>query len=156
MTLEHMRILVATDGSEYAKKGLDYAVSLASISGGEIILLHVIPYAPDPTTSFWTSPVVEVMDRKYLDELRKDAERLIEEEKKRLEREIERIPHEIKVTSLIEFGEPAEKILEIAEKTKADLIVMGVRGKSSWKKIILGSVSDKVLDRAKIPVMIIR
>lgn len=93
---------------------------------------------------------VEARDKKYVEELYKDAEKL-------LNKELERVSdQDVKVTPWIEFGEPAEKILEVADKSKADLIVIGVRGKSTWKKIILGSVSDKVLDRAKIPVLVIR
>ena len=150
------KILVATDGSEYAKKGLEYAVSLASTAGGDIILLHVVPYEPDPTTSFWKTPVAEMMDRKYLERLREDAEKLLDDEIRRIEGKISNIPAEIKLIPVVEFGEPSEKILEVAEKTNSDLIVLGVRGGSSWKKRFLGSVSNSVLERSKIPVLIIR
>lgn len=144
-----MRILVATDGSEYAKKGLKYALSLASMKNGDIILLHVVNYVPESTPSIWTSPKVEARDKKYVEELYKEAENLLTEEMKA-------IPEDISVIPLIEFGDPSDKILEVAERVNADLIVIGVRGKSGWKKIILGSVSDKVLDKAKIPVLVIR
>ncbi|RLI74182.1 universal stress protein [Archaeoglobales archaeon] len=147
---EGMKILVATDGSEYARKGLEYALSMALMNGGEIILLHVIPYIPESKPTIWTSPKVEVRDKKYVEELYKEAEKLLNDELERISTE------NVKTTKWIEFGEPAEKILEVADKANADLIVIGVRGKSTWKKIILGSVSDKVLDKAKIPVLVIR
>ena len=152
---ERRRILVATDGSEYAKKGLEYAVSLVG-DGGEILLLHVVPYEFDPTTSFWKTPQAEVLDKKYLKKLREEAERLLEDEIKELEVRIGSIPSEIKIIPVVEFGEPSKKILEVAEKSKCDLIVLGVRGGSSWKKKLLGSVSNNVLERAKIPVLVIR
>ncbi len=145
-----IKILVATDGSEYAKKGVEYASSLALSNDGELILLHVVPYVPEPTPSLWISEKIEARDKKYAEELYKEAEKLLAEE-------LERVSTTgIKATSWIEFGEPAEKILEVADKTDADLIVIGVRGKSTWKKIILGSVSDKVIDKAKVPVLVIR
>ena len=151
--LEHKKILVATDGSKYAERGLEYAVSLASIGGSEIVLLHVVPYFSDPAVNFWKTPAVDAIDRRYLDRLRKNAEKLLEAEIKRLQKVVE---SRIKFTPMIEFGDPAEKILEVADRINADLIVIGVRGKSSWKKKIVGSVSDTILNRAKIPVMVIR
>jgi len=145
-----MKILVATDGSEYARKGVEYATTLAMANDGELILLHVIPYVPEPIPSLWVSEEVEARDKKYAEELYKDAESLLAEE-------LERVSTTgVKATNWIEFGEPAEKILEVADKISADLIVIGVRGKSAWKKIILGSVSDKVIDKAKVPVLVIR
>ncbi len=145
-----MKILVATDGSEYARKGVEYASSLALSNDGELILLHVVPYLPEPTPSLWVSEEVEARDKKYAEELYKEAERL-------LAGELERVSTTgVKARSWIEFGDPAEKILEVADKTEADLIVIGVRGKSTWKKIIMGSVSDRVIDKAKVPVLVIR
>lgn len=145
-----IKILVATDGSEYAKKGLDYALSLALMNNGEIILLHVIPYVPESPPPLWASPKVEERDKKYVEKLYKEAEKLIEEEVNRIKNV------DVKIKTVVEFGEPAEKILDVTEKLNVDLVVIGVIGKSKWKKVILGSVSDEVLDRAKVPVMIIR
>jgi nucleotide-binding universal stress UspA family protein len=98
----------------------------------------------------WVSEEVEIRDKKYAEELYRDAESLLNEE-------LERVSTTgIKARNWIEFGEPAEKILEVADKINADLIVIGVRGRSVWKKIILGSVSDKVINKAKVPVLVIR
>ncbi|MFH1773545.1 MAG: universal stress protein [Methanobacteriota archaeon] len=53
------------------------------------------------------------------------------------------------VETRLELGDPAEEI-------GADMIVLGVRGVSTWKKILLGSVSERVLNETKIPVFIVR
>ncbi len=71
-----------------------------------------------------------------------------------LKEEISRIPRIIKVTLCIEFGDPSDKILETAENFRVDLIVIGIKGNSLDKEI--GSISDKILEKSKIPVMVIR
>jgi len=53
------------------------------------------------------------------------------------------------------FGEPYENILEIAEKEKVDLIVMGNRGFSKIKRFFIGSVAQKVISEAPCPVLVI-
>ena len=62
----------------------------------------------------------------------------------------------INVKTRVEFGDPAETILKVAEEEKADMIVLGVRGVSAWKRLILGSVSERVLEEAKVPVLVVR
>ena len=56
----------------------------------------------------------------------------------------------------LEFGNPAETIIEIAEKGNYDLIVVGSRGLSSVKRFFLGSVSDDISHHAKCSVLIVR
>lgn len=53
-------------------------------------------------------------------------------------------------------GEPAEAIIEYAEKISADLIVMGARDQSRLKKMLFGSVSEKLSSKSDIPVLIVK
>jgi nucleotide-binding universal stress UspA family protein len=55
----------------------------------------------------------------------------------------------------VEFGSPAAKILEVAEKEKIDLIIMGTQGRKGMQRVILGSVAFKVVQSALCPVMTI-
>jgi nucleotide-binding universal stress UspA family protein len=56
----------------------------------------------------------------------------------------------------LEFGNPAETIINVAEKGKYDLIIVGKRGLSTVKRFFLGSVSDDVSHHAKCSVLIVR
>jgi nucleotide-binding universal stress UspA family protein len=63
---------------------------------------------------------------------------------------------DLKVTTRLSEGHPADKIIELAEAEHCDLIVMGSRGLGGLKEMFLGSVSDKVADHASCPVLIVR
>jgi nucleotide-binding universal stress UspA family protein len=60
------------------------------------------------------------------------------------------------VTELISHGDPANKIVDIATERNSDLIIMGSRGVSGIKRLFVGSISDKVMNQAPCPVMIVR
>ncbi len=144
------RILVGVDGSEHSKKAVKYAASLAAQSNGEVILLHVVNVEPSGQPVIWLTPEVEARDRKYLEELKSEGEMLLKEEESWIR------DMGIEVSTHIEFGDPAEKIVEVAEKKKVDIIALGVRGMSKWKKLLVGSVSERVIEMSKIPVLVIR
>ncbi len=145
-----MRILVGTDGSDQSMKAVEYAASLALKKDGEVLLVHVVAMDPRIPPSIWVTPEIEARDRKFIEELRKAAENMLNDIAKKL-KEIG-----VNVRTRIEFGDPAEQILRIADDEEVDMIVLGVRGISRWKKILMGSVSEKVADEAKVPVMIVR
>jgi nucleotide-binding universal stress UspA family protein len=62
----------------------------------------------------------------------------------------------LKVSKELVEGRPAEKIVETAKKGMFDLIVVGSRGLSGFKEIFLGSVSNRVADKAHCPVLIVK
>ncbi len=145
-----MTILVGTDGSEESIKAVEYAASLAIDKGYEVLLVHVVAMDPRIPPSIWVTPEIEARDRKFIEELRKAAENMLND----IARKLKEIG--VNVRTRIEFGDPAEQILRIADEENVNMIVLGVRGISRWKKILMGSVSEKVADEAKVPVMIVR
>ncbi|HID43678.1 MAG TPA: universal stress protein [Archaeoglobaceae archaeon] len=145
-----MRILVATDGSEYARKGLEYAANLAIPKKGKIVLLHVVPHDPRIPQDAICFSDCEERDKKFLEELKEAGKKMLEEEAKRLK------DTGLNVELRIELGNPSEEIVRVAKEINADMIVMGVRGVSKWRKIFLGSVSEEVLEKTEIPVFIVR
>ena len=66
------------------------------------------------------------------------------------------IPDSMAHDLLFEIGEPVPMLLYLAGETKADLIIMGNRGRSTWKSLLMGSVSRDVLSNAKCPVIIVK
>jgi len=127
------KILVAIDGSENAKKALKHAVQLASKLKADIALLNV-----QHSTLFQLKPSVT----------KEVGERILSEASNEVK--------EIKFDKKLEFGNPAETIINVAEKGKYDLIVVGKRGLSTVKRFFLGSVSDDVSHHAKCSVLIVR
>lgn len=133
------KVLFPTDFSEYAQKTLECIGEIPGIK--ELMLLHVVD-ATHPSKHGWThGPHIE------------NAKILMEEKKEYLEN----LGLKVKVkVDVITEGEVYRTILQNADKEKSSLIVMGARGKSPIKDILLGSTSTNVLRHAKMHLLIMR
>ncbi len=138
----YKRILVPTDGSEFAKKAQLHALFLAKVSGAEIIALSV-------SENHFINGISVTEEVEQLNQLLKDR---CEEDLKEFE---EMNGDGVKISSVIKEGSPANVILEVAIEEDIDLIVIGSSGKSGFDRFILGSVSDKVVNAAKCPVLVV-
>ncbi|HET7089631.1 MAG TPA: universal stress protein [Anaerolineae bacterium] len=136
------KILVAYDGSPHSDRALDAALALAKYTQSELVLVHAhdkIPsYLGDPNFQQAVNRAV-IAGRELLETAAKRA----------------RAAGVQVMTNVLE-GPPAEAILRVAEAEHCDLIVMGSRGLGQLKGLLLGSVSERVLQHAAIPVMIVR
>jgi len=137
-------LLVAVDGSEFSDKAVRYACAMGSSLGAEVVLLHVVPMLVSATPYHDT-----ISDQPFL-ALQKVGEDILAKAK-----EIA-VALKCEVTELISHGDPANKIVDIATERNADLIIMGSRGVSGIKRLFVGSISDKVMNQAPCPVMIVR
>ncbi|MHA1903866.1 MAG: universal stress protein [Candidatus Thorarchaeota archaeon] len=137
-------ILVAVDGSDYSDKAIQYACAIGPPLGAEVILLHVVPMLVSATPYGDT-----VSDQPFL-ALQKVGEDILSRAKSLA------ISGNCPVTDLIDHGDPAIKIIEMADERNVDLIIMGSRGLSGIKRLFTGSISDKVASQASCPVMIVR
>lgn len=127
-------ILVCVDGSEGAVNALKYGVQLAEKMGSTVTLLNVqekkmFEYSPD---------VVKDLGKKILSK----AVETIRETK-------------LKINERLEVGVPSDVIVEVAEKSNHDLIIMGSRGLGKVKRFLLGSVSEDVSHKSKCSVLIV-
>ncbi|HUL37781.1 MAG TPA: universal stress protein [Thermodesulfobacteriota bacterium] len=68
----------------------------------------------------------------------------------------ERIPKKLHVRQIISLGGGAEEIIQIAERERVDLIVIGTRGQTGWRHVVFGSVAEKVVRFALCPVLTLR
>ena len=127
------KILVAVDGSESAEKALKYAVQLAKKHKAKVTLLNI-----GESKLFGFKPEVA---REVGEHILSDAAAKVKG---------------LKLNTQLEFGNPAETIIEVAEKGNYDFIVVGSRGLSSVKRFFLGSVSDDISHHAKCSVLIVR
>jgi nucleotide-binding universal stress UspA family protein len=134
-----MKILVAYDGSESAKRALEHAAQLSQ-NGAGISVVSVAEELPQ----FGRAAAMLVPEE---DEERRRE--LVEAKAALKERGIE--------AKLIErVGDPAAKIIEEAEQEHADLVVMGSRGLNTAQRWLLGSVSTKVVEHAPCKVFVAR
>ena len=138
----YKKILIPTDGSEFAKKAQKHAFFIAKVSGAEII-------------------AVSVTENDFVYDLQLDDEvallnQVLKERSEENLKEFDKFNEDnVKVTHVIREGSPAKVILEVAKEENVDLIVMGSSGKSGFDKFIMGSVADKVVNSAKCAVLVV-
>ena len=143
------KILVALDGSKAANNALTFAIGLAETTSAELSLLTVVPPVFLPSHSIYVLKSEAVADcAKALDATFKGV-------LSKAEGEVKNRKPKFKVSTKFEKGEPAEKIVEIAECGNVDLIVMGSRGLGG-RVSTLGSVSSRVVDKSSCPVLIVK
>lgn len=136
-------ILLAVDGSEHALRAAHIAAELARCHKANSLRLVA---AYDPVPPYLGEPNFQII----LDAQLKEADKSIE---KTLQA-VGEIPGEIKTDVL--QGPPAEAILDIANTRECDLIVMGSRGLGQFTGLLLGSQSQKVVQHANCPVLIVK
>jgi len=136
------RVLVPIDFKPGGKKALAWAVELVEHTGGTLEVLHVVPpvHQLDPFFRPGLAP------RRTLRQIRK----LAAAELARLLRG-RRVSHRLRVTE----GEPAATILAQAKRLGPGLIVIGTRGRGGAARLLLGSVAEKVIQGATVPVVTI-
>ncbi|MGX8693715.1 MAG: universal stress protein [Methanobrevibacter sp.] len=138
----YKKILVPTDGSEFAKKAQKHALFLANISGAEIIAVSV-------TENNFVNGIP-------LDDEIYQLNQILNERSEENLKEFDKLNEtDVKITHVIREGSPAKVILEVANEENIDLIVMGSSGKSGFDRFIMGSVADKVVNSAKCAVLVV-
>jgi nucleotide-binding universal stress UspA family protein len=145
----YQRILVPIDGSPTSTRGLDEAVRLARVTGGQIRLLHVIDEMIS-VTGFETGAVY-IND--VLPMLKKAGTALLDKAKARVE------PAGVPVDTLLVdciARRTSEVVNEQAAAWNADLIVLGTHGRRGAGRLLLGSDAEQILRTATVPVLLVR
>jgi nucleotide-binding universal stress UspA family protein len=141
---EIARILCPIDFSDHSRRALDYALAIAHVHDSTLTLVHVVPllpataaYAPMPMEPF---PVMTPEDRAAL--VQALGQMVADEggDAGRAER-------------VVRQGRAAAEILDAATSGNSDLIVMGTHGRTGFERLVLGSVTEKVLRKAGCPVL---
>ncbi len=140
------RILVATDGSEASLKAARIAISLAVKFQAELLVAHVVD-----------DEVVKEICR-ALGKQDREARQSLDENARKYVAEIETLARQssLSVKPMVEHGTPHEAILRLADKEKADLLVMGKTGRRGLRRALAGSVTRRVIDLAEIPVLVVK
>ncbi|HET7365154.1 MAG TPA: universal stress protein [Burkholderiales bacterium] len=146
----HKRILVATDGSRLAARGVRQGVKLAHALGASITGICVI--APSPARygehSYYAAGITEADYRKYTEEPAKKALAALAG--------VARQARVRCATRMIRDAQPWRGILRAARTARCGLIVMSSHGRGAVGGLILGSETARVLAHSKIPVVVVR
>lgn len=138
-------IVCPVDFSPGSSHATEYAAGLAKTLNAKLLLLHVYPLTTyvGPDGGMIITPDVAAQ---LSDQSQKALNRVCDHLK---ERGIHVEPH-------VRDGSPLDEITEFAEQNKADLIVMGTHGRGGLSRLLLGSVTERVVRTSKIPVLTVR
>jgi nucleotide-binding universal stress UspA family protein len=147
-------ILVAIDGSEPSFDAADYAVSIAELYNSQLTALYVVSAR---VNNDFDSDMPE-------DKMPDQIQKIMNEAKIESEPWFDRIRRAIDNESLINFRtkivlsstKVSEVIVNFSENAKVDLIVIGTRGRSGFKRLLLGSVASDTVTYAHCPMLVVK
>lgn len=135
------KILVPLDGSKTSFTVLDTAIFLARQCGSIITGLHVVSIYPQHLGEFVTPLKVKLI---------RDAEKFMEQAK------VKSAQNGIVFRHKIIYGDPRSDILDFIKQNKFDLVVIGSRGMGGLKEAFLGSVSNTLVHKSHVPVLVVK
>ena len=152
------KILVPLDGSDHSVQALQTAIQIAKKFDGKLTLFHaysitVTPIVvPEPTTLTPSGvPIVTPAEvSKMAEAARELGQRILDDGKQKAKSQ------SVQVESVLREGNTVQEIIRLAKEGNFDLIVMGVRGISKLRELLLGSVSEGVMKHALCPVLIVK
>ena len=127
-------ILVPTDGSEYAGRAEDVAISLANKYDARIVGVYVID-----EKLIYPYDVLEDEGKSILKNLSDKAKE-----------------KGVVVDEILVFGDPRKDLITITKRTNADIVVIGTHGKKGLEKLLLGSVAESILKSVDAPVLLVK
>lgn len=137
-------ILVPTDFGEPSEAALDYAIDFAKALGAQIVLMHAYE---TPVIGFPDGVVAATADF---------TTQILEGAKVGLDRQLaSRGRAGVPIRTLVRQGEPFALVNKVAEEIGADLIIMGTHGRTGIPRALIGSVAEKVVRTAHVPVLTI-
>ncbi len=144
--MEIKLILCPIDFSEFSITAYHYALSLAEHYRAKLVAQHIVELSRHPSLGF-------VVSAGLYDEFRKALHQNAEQELRDFVKQHTR--GQIHPELVVQQGAAADDILSFAQAQKADVIVMGTHGRRGFDRLVLGSVTDRVMRRAPCPVLAI-
>ena len=143
MPREFKKVLCGTDFSENSYHALDYGLRFAKHADGTLIVLHLVHV-----------PAGDLLgEHAYtlnFDEAKSRMQEMLDEV------HASRLGRYQKCELLVDFGDPAEQILDLARSRQVDLIVTSTHGRSGLSHLVMGSVAEKIIRHAPCPVFVVR
>ena len=131
------RILVPVDGSETSDRAIEEAIKIAEVYNSDIHILYVANINQLAINACLSDAILEAVTKAGNEIL-------------------EKVPEKINVITTSETGSPSVTITDFADEIKADLVVIGSRGLGLVKGVLLGSVSQYVVEHAPCPALVVK
>jgi nucleotide-binding universal stress UspA family protein len=138
------KILIPTDGSDCSLRAADVGISLAKLLGAEIIVIYAIDII-----------ILEELTKSIGS---KDIEKELKEKGERYLNYVAKLGKKegLKTESILAKGEPHDQIVHFSKTLGVDMIVMGTYGRRGTKRILIGSVTERVIEYAPCPVLVVK
>ena len=147
-----MKILFATDGAKQSDAAIEMLKLFSLSDGDEVNIVSVVDMAVPMAIDIYGGYLPDTAELERT--ARENAGKLLQSTEERIKAQF---PGEnLSISSEVLFGSPESRIVETAEATHPDLIVLGSHGYSRWERLLLGSVSDSVVHHAPCSVLIVR
>ena len=149
------KILAPTDLSEISASGIKYACSLARDAGAEVIivnavkveeLMSVLRQLQDNPSARWDQ--MNMLEDRLVDRHRQLLDEFVTQQ-------VPEVGSDLNVRKVVAVGEPYATLVDRAKKEQVDLIVMSTHGRSGIPRMMLGSVTEKVLRSSPCPVLVV-
>ncbi|MGM0945425.1 MAG: universal stress protein [Bacteroidota bacterium] len=134
-----MKILIPLDFSENSEKALQFALNLNKDQNHQLILVHVVEIIYD-----FASQAAMALDSMY-----KDSEKMMKELQSKYSTD------QIKIKTHVKDGTPSITLAKLAEEEDVDMIVMGTKGASGMRKVIVGSTAANLIKESSVPVLLV-
>jgi nucleotide-binding universal stress UspA family protein len=147
-------ILVPLDGSPTSMEAADYAIMLSTLHHTQIVLLHVVNVAEYYSSLQFFEVKQPIESKEIIEEAKKEANKWFNSVKKKID---EKLGTQTKIETYIIISQSTVKsILDFAEEKNVDLIVVGTRGRSGIKKLLLGSTASGIVTYSSCPVIVVK
>jgi len=135
------KILLATDGSKYSNAALKEAISISMACSSKVYVISVVDMNPE----------YEALAPLLVEKAESETRKLLESAKKKILKE------GLECKTIVHQGdEPAQLIVEEAVKNKVNMIVMGIHGRTGLTKLMMGSVTQKVIAHTPCSVLVVK
>ena len=141
------RIVVPLDGSDSSFRAAKYAINIAKPADAEIVFMHAV--VKPPYVEYKGAGLVIV---RYIEEAKRHADKWYED----LGEIAKQQGVKFSAETILDVTSAADSIVNYAQNKKADLIVIGTKGRTGIKRFLLGSVASGVVSHAKCSVLVVR
>ena len=148
------KILYPTDFSDVANSAMDFVKQLKDTGAEEVVILHVIDQSRLDALAMYPADALGMYIDKDMLQIENAWETSAANQMSSMEDELKEAGFEVKVR--VEKGIPFKAILKVEEEEDVSVIVLGSHGTTNVQEMLLGSVSEKVIRKARKPVLVVK
>ena len=141
------RIMVAVGFNGYAEELLTFALRIAEGFSAELLIVNVIHSRDVEAVGTIAAMGFEVDSEHYVSSIKEERQQALDEILKKNSNSAD------KIRMIIKTGNPTEELLKLALNEDIDLIIMGIKGRTELRHMLVGSVAEKVFRRSPVPIL---